>query len=138
MDGPAMGLPPEEHYRVQIWPEKEMGVPTPLVTTVGAEDLDEHLPALWVQEAYTSLQAPNLAPLATGILVQQQIDEQEEISWLERIEDALILLVSAALMIIALMIGLALSSAGMNELFSHMFHVDFRAEIAYLFQLIPY
>lgn len=61
---------------------------------------------------------------------------EEESTLSERIENALIFITSFILATIVIMIVMAICSPDINTLFFHLVHIDIRAEIAYLLQLI--
>lgn len=78
----------------------------------------------------------SLAPPATVTDDQGEHDaEDEEISLLERIENALIVITSVLLLSVILMIVLSISSAQVNAFILSILHIDIRTEIAYLLQL---
>jgi hypothetical protein len=67
---------------------------------------------------------------------QEPVQEEEKLTPVERVENVLIYITSLLLALIVVMIILALSSAELNMLFLRFLHIDIRAEIAYLLQLI--
>jgi len=56
----------------------------------------------------------------------------------KQLEYALTIVSSTVLLIILLLIGLAVFSAGANTFIANILHVDIQAEIAYLLQLIKH
>jgi hypothetical protein len=89
---------------------------------------------VWMQEAYTARPIPKL--FSRRKKAKPTRSEKEDLPMGERVENILLLVTSTVLLLIGLMVAFAISSADMNSLFFHLFHVDFRAEIAYLFQLV--
>lgn len=75
------------------------------------------------------------APASVADDQGEQDTEEEEISLLERIENALIVITSVLLLSVILMIVLSISSAQVNAFILSILHIDIRTEIAYLLQL---
>ncbi|HET8844774.1 MAG TPA: hypothetical protein VFN35_25100 [Ktedonobacteraceae bacterium] len=70
------------------------------------------------------------------VSISEVTQNNEKLPLIERIENVLIVLVSIILVALILMIVLAVGSADMNAFFLRLFHIDIRAEIAYLLKLI--
>ncbi len=61
---------------------------------------------------------------------------QRATSWVRRVERVLTVVLALVLFVIAVVIFAASFSAQVNEAIVHLFHIDIRMEIEYLFQLI--
>jgi hypothetical protein len=90
------------------------------------------LPVMMQQPAPV-LPAPT--PESQSEATPQDQETNEEISLLERIENALIVLTSILLLAVVLMIVLSICFAQVNTFFLTLVHIDIRTEIAYLLQL---
>jgi len=101
---------------------------------VVSEHQENEAGQVWVQEIHTAHSLPTF--LSSRKKAKPIRSEEEHVSPGERVENVLLLVTSTILLLIGLMVAFAISSADMNTLFFHLFHVDFRAEIAYLFQLV--
>ncbi|HEY0753933.1 MAG TPA: hypothetical protein VGD98_08245 [Ktedonobacteraceae bacterium] len=131
-----------------IWSHTNQSSWSPVLqnTYPQAEPIHSHMmPAMQVppepaMSAILTLQP--LAPASSTFTIESQsevlqLDDtaNEEYSAFERVENALIAITSALLLIVVLMIVLSISFVQVNTFFLNLLRIDVRSEIAYLLQL---
>ena len=132
----VMGLPANEISAGQRQNTSAIHqVPSAPTVPFARADGSDWLPMAQTLSPMSPLPDPRVEGQERAGVVQEEFQDEEALSLFERIENVLIIAISALLLTIILMIVLALSSAAMNTFFFHLLHIDIRAEILYLLQL---